>query len=246
MLKDPMNFIMLILFPIVMISVTTLSGNVEGTDHIRNGFDLFATSQTTFNALFFQFFCAMIVTDLLYLEFRSDMRWRIMATPIPFSRFVRAGIIASIIVSIINGALVFSFGRFVLNAHLHNLFISSITLLTLAMFLTFLGVLLFMLIPNKSTTTAIIMVFAFAQLLPVQFNMISIELGSVGIASFLPVVAANNAMMYSGIMISEVIEGTRIWHDTDMIMSLTHLGILAGYMLVAGAAVAFLGRKRPI
>jgi len=246
MLKDPMNYIMLIIFPVILISVTTLSVNVEGTDFLRYGFDPFATGQTSFNALFFQFFCGMIVADILYLEFRSDMRWRLMATPKPFSSFVRAGIAASIIVSIINGVVVFSFGRFVLNAHLHNLFISSVTLLTLAMFVTFIGVLCFMLIPKKSITTALIMVFAFAQLLPVQFNMINIDIGSIGLASFIPVVAANNAMMYSGIMMLEIIDGNIIWHDTDMRMSLIHLGILASYMLAAGIAIVILGRKRPI
>jgi len=248
-LKDPINLVMLILFPIVLISVMTFTANanVEGYNHIINGFNRFATSNVTFNAIFFQFFCGMIVTDTLYLEFRSDMRWRLMAVPKPFSRFIMSAIASSIFVSILNGAAILIFGRFVLNAHLHNLVITSVTLITAAVFLTLLGVLLFMIIPKKGTTTAIMFAFAFGQMLPLQFGMFNFEADAIGVGSFLPVMAGVRAMEHSGVMMAGFADGNFVGMiDTDMRMALIHLGILAGYMIVTGIAVIIVGRRRPI
>jgi len=247
-LKDPINLVMLILFPIAMVSVMTFAANasVEGYHHIFNGFNLFATGNTSFNAVFFQFFCGLIVTDTLYLEFRSDMRWRLMATPNHFSKFIISAIISSILVSILNGAVILGFGRFVLNAHLHNIFITSATLIIMSIFVTLIGVLCFMIFPKKATTTAIMFVFAFAQMLPLQFGMLSIESGTVTPVSFLPVIAANNALVHSGQALSTFVEGNRVMLDTDIRTSLIHLAILLGYTLITGIAVAFVGRRRPI
>jgi len=248
-LKDPLNLIMLILFPIAMISVMTFAANanVEGYDHITNGFNRFATGNLTFNVVFFQFFCGMIVTDYLYLDFRSDMRWRLMATPKPFNRFLFSAIASSTFVSILNGAIILAFGRFALSAHLHNLLITGATLIILAVFLTMLGVLCFMFFPKKGTTTAVIMAFAFAQMLPIQFGMLRIEPDVIGAASFMPVVAGVRAMQHSGVMMAEFSDGEFIGMlDADMQMALIHLGILAGFMVVTAIVVAIMGRRRPI
>jgi len=248
MLKDPMNLLMLILFPIGMVAIMTLvaNNNVEGYDHIVNGFNRFATGNLTFNAVFFQFFCGLLVTDILYLEFRTDMRWRLMAAPKPFSRFVISAIIASIFVSIVNGIVVLAFGRFVFDAHLHNLLITSATLLTMGTFVTLVGVLCFMIFPKKGTTTAVMMAFAFAQMLPLQFGMISMERGTIGISNFIPVMTGVNAMQYSGQLLFDFVDGMPVHLETDMRMALIHLGILAGYTLILGIAVAIIGRKRKI
>ncbi|MCL2286891.1 MAG: hypothetical protein FWC32_11085 [Firmicutes bacterium] len=249
--KDPMNLVMCILFPIIMIAIMTVAANAAADGlNIINGFNTSATNNTTFNALFFMFFSCMIVTDYLYVEFRSDLRWRLMATPVPFNKFIFSAIGASMIVTILNTTTVLLFGRFVLNAYLHNIFMTISVLLTMGILITLFGVLCFMLIPKKSTTTAVIMVFAFAQLLPIQFNMLSFERGVINASSFIPVVAAAQAVIYSGTMMIEFVgqgfaDGI-IRLEPDMRMALTHLGILVGYMVIAAIAVAILGRKRKI
>ena len=251
-LKEPVNFIMLILFPSVMIAITTFAftGNMDSAFYMFDGYNRSATTNLTFNGVFFMFFSGMIVTDYLYLEFRSDMRWRLMATPVRFGKFVSAAIVASMIVAVLNTVIVFAFGIFVLNAHWHNPVITIAVLLLTGVFVTMLGVLLFLLIPKKSTTTAIIMAFAFAQIIILNFNMLPIAADSVGVASFLPVVAGVRAMEHSGIMMIELVGETLadgfVRLDSDMRMSLIHLGILAGFAVVTTVAVAIVGRKRKI
>jgi len=231
-----------------MITIFTVAGN-NATDggRIINGFNVGATDNATFNAIFFMFFSGMIVTDYLYSEFRTDLRWRLMATPIRFSKFVTSAIVASMIVTIINTIIVLVFSRFVLDAYLHNIFITSAVLLTMGIFVTLFGVLCFMLIPNKGTTTAIIMAFAFLQLLPLQFNMIDPTRGVIGVANFLPVYAAGGAMMYSGGMWAQFVDGNFVGvFDADMTRALIHLGILVGYTVIVAIAVAIVGRTRKI
>ena len=197
--KDPLNFIMLILFPLVMVAVfiTTSTHGVPFDLREYNGFCLQASGMLAFNVLFFQYFCGMIVTDYLYSEFRTDMRWRIMATPKPFSHFILSAVGASIIISAINGAVVLTAARFLFNAYF-NIPVTIISLIGLSIFVTLFGVLCFLLFPKKSTTTAVIMVFAFSQMVALNFSLISMApFGELGIDSLLPIGAASNAINYA-------------------------------------------------
>jgi len=249
-LKDPLNFIMLIAFPLAMVSIMVAAFNAElpaSVEYLLGGFNPSATGNLTFNAIFFLFFSGMIVTDYLYAEFRSDMRWRLMATPKRFSSFVSAAIIASMIVTLINAVIVLTFGRFVLNAHLHNIFITGATVFVMAIFVTLFGVLIFLLVPKKSTCTAVMMAFAFIQMLPIQFGILDIERGVIGIANFVPVVAAVQALQYSGTKVLNFEDGAVVGlFEPDMNRALIHLGIVVGYTVVLGIAVAVLGKVRKI
>ena len=250
-IKDRMNFIMGIAFPSVMILIMTMAANANTNGlNIIDGFNISATTNTTFNAIFFMFFGGMWVTDFLYLEFRSDLRWRLMAAPVPFRKFVLGAIGASMIITAMNTVVVLLFGRFILDAYLHNIFVTSATLILLAVFVTMFGVLCFLLIPKKSTTTAILLASAFVQLLPLQFGMISLDRGVISAGSFLPVGAAIQAVVHAGTMMLEFL-GTGLADgvvrlEADMTTAFIHLGILAGYTALAAIAVAVVGRTRKI
>jgi len=252
--KDPLNFIMLILFPLVMVAIFITTGRQGIPFELReyNGFCLQASGMLAFNVLFFQYFCGMIVTDYLYLDFRSDMRWRLMSTPKSFGTFVINAIVASIIISAINGAIVLTVARFVFNAYF-NIPMTILALFGLSTFVTLFGVLCYMIFPKKGTTTAVIMVFAFSQMLALNFGLINMSpFGEVGVDSFLPMGAATAVMNYTSGMWAQLNypelgwEGGFTTFGTDMNMALTHLGILGGLVVVTLVAVLILGRKNKI
>jgi len=252
--KDPLNFGMLIVFPIVMITIfiTTSRADIPAELRLIGGYCTVATNMLFFNALFFQYFCGLIVTDFLYLDFRSDMRWRLMASPQPFRKFIFSAIIASIIVSMVNGAIVLTFGRFVFDAYI-NVPMMVTVLLGMGIFTTLLGVLFFLIFPKKGTTTAAVMIFAFAQMLALNFNMISIPgVGEVGVAFLLPLVAAVRVLEYTGGMVIQFNDPDLGWLggftrlDTDFSMALVPLGFLAGLVVAVLIAVIIVGRKRRI
>ena len=252
--KDPLNFLMLILFPFVMyaIFVATARGTVPFELRSLDGFCLQATGMLAFNVLFFQYFGGMLVTDFLYSDFRTDMRWRFMATPRPLSSFILSAVGASIIIGAINGAIVLTVARFVFDAYF-NIPVAILSLLGMSIFVTLFGILCFQIFPKKSTTTAVIMVFAFAQMLAINFGMIQFpELGEIGIANFLPLAAASLAMDYASGFIATFnnpelgFEGGVTMWGVDMNMAFTNLGILAGIIVVALIAVILVGRKRKI
>jgi len=236
-----------------MITIFTLTAANNVPEYLRmlNGFDISATNNLLFNALFFQFFCGMIVTDYLYFEFRTDMRWRLMATPKPLSRYIISAVAASIIVSIINGVIVLSFGRLVFNAYF-DIPMMIITLLTTAIFVTLVGVLCFLIFPKKGTTTAVIMVIAFSQMLIINFNMLPIAADEFAVGNFLPVIAGVLALDFAGGMMIEFTNPDLGWAGgftalgTDMSRAFAHLGILAGWTAAVGIAVAILGKVRKI
>jgi len=254
----------------------TMTSNVEDSFRLIDGFCIFGTGQTLSMAVFFMFFSGMIVTDTLYLEFRSDMRWRLMASPQPFKKFVTAAILSSIIVSVFNSVVVLAFGALVLNATF-DLIMVAVVFITMGIFATLFGVLCFLLFPKKGTTTAVMMAFAFVQLLALNFGMMPMPaFGEIGIASFLPLVAGiiplevTNGMSFSTLpfdldiytmeQVYEQVAANANWHllytedgfvvrdmlGTSPRMAWLHYGILAGYTALVGIAVAVLGRKRSI
>ena len=252
--KDPLNFVMLILFPLVMLTIfiTTSRQGVPFELREYNGFCLQASGMLAFNVLFFQYFCGMLVTDFLYGEFRTDMRWRLMATPKSLNSFVLSAIGASIIVSAINGAIVLTVARFVFDAYF-NIPITLIALFGLSIFVTLFGVLCFLIFHKKGTTTAVIMVFAFAQMLALNFGMISMApFGDIGFDSVLPLLAASNAVNYASGMWAQLTtpelgwEGGFTLFGTDMNMAFANLGILGGLVVVMLVAVLVIGRVRKI
>lgn len=197
--KDPLNFGMLIAFPFVMLAIF-ISTSTQGVPfELRqlNGFCIQASGMLAFNVLFFQYFGGMLVTDYLYSELRTDMRWRLMATPKPLNNYIFSAIGASIVIGAINGAIVLIAARFIFDAYF-NIPVTIIALVGMSIFVTLFGVLCFLIFPKKGTTTAVIMVFAFAQMLALNFGMIDMPaFGEIGLASFLPLGAASAAMNYS-------------------------------------------------
>jgi len=256
--KDPLNFGMLIAFPLVMITVfiTATTTGDNGVPFYLRAFNetycLVATGNLLFNAMFFQYFAGMIVTDFLYLDFRSDMRWRLMASPKKFTSFIFSAIMASIAVAALNGVVVVAFTRLVFNAYFPIL-MTIVAISGMAIFVTLFGVLCFLLIPNKGTTTATIMVFAFAQMLAFNFNLLPFpEINSIGVASFLPIVAAVRSIDHFGNMMFEFNNPDIGWVGGITMLesynstAFIHLGILGGLVAVTLIAVLIVGRKRKI
>jgi len=255
--KDPLNFGMLIAFPLVMITIfiTTTTGQVDAVYRtFNNGYCLVATGNLMFNALFFQYFAGMIVTDYLYHDFRGDMRWRLMASPKKFGTFVISAILASMAVAALNGVVVITFTRLVFNAYF-PIAMTIVALSGMSIFVTLFGVLCFLLIPNKGTTTAVIMVFAFAQMLIFNFGLIPFpEINSIGAASFFPIIAAARAIDHFGdISMQFQFTNPDIGWEGGITMleaynstAFTHLGILGGLIVVTLLAVLIVGRKRKI
>ncbi|MCL1787432.1 MAG: ABC transporter permease [Defluviitaleaceae bacterium] len=246
--RDKTTIIMMLIFPCVLIAIMTFvaNSNAEGTYHIIEGYNRFATSNLLMNVLLFQFLSGLYLTDFMYADFRSDMRWRLLAAPASLGKYVFNACIANVIIALVNSAVILVFGYFVLDAHLSNFIMVAAPLFTFALFLTLLGMLLFMLIPKKSTTTALFFALAFGQILPFQFGLLTITGGTLGFGNFLPIVAALNAIEYASNIRFGFADGSFYTASADMRGALIHLGILAGYTLIAALAVIIVGRKKPI
>jgi len=115
------------------------------------------------------------------------------------------------------------------------------------------GVLFFLIFPKKGTTTAAIMIFAFAQMVILNFNMIPLpQFGEMAPASFFPIVAGTNAISNAGDKLFRFVDPDLAWEGgiellgTDMSSAYAHVGILAGLTIAVLIAVIIVGRKRKI
>jgi len=240
--KEPIGLVCLILLPVAIASLFSFINNtaIEGYRHIVNGFNMSATFQTMSMMVMFQFFCAGIVVDFMYTDLRSDMRWRLLASPQPLRKFIFANIYASIIFSIFSGLIIIVVGMLAFNVYLSTIWVTLTTLVVLAVSLTLLGTLLFLLIPNKRTAEAITFVLAFGQTLPLNFLPLENNAIRFIFERCTPFAFAFNAILYSG--------DTRTWLINpiymDMGRSMMNLGFLVAFGVIIGIAVLIVSRKR--
>jgi len=240
--KEPIGLVCLILLPVAIASLFSFinNANIEDYRHIVNGHNMSATLQTMMNMVMFQFFCAGVVVDFMYTDLRSDMRWRLLASPQPLRKFIFANIYASIIFSIISGLIILAVGMIVFNVYLGTIWVTLTTLVVLAVSLTLFGTLLFLLIPNKRTAEAITFALAFGQTLPLNFISFDNTALRFIFERSTPYAFAFNAIIYSGTAREWFINPVYM----DMGRAMMNLGLLVAFGVIVGIAVLIVSRKR--
>jgi len=241
--RDHVGTACLFLLPVALVALFTVISNTnfEGTDNIVDGFNVFATGNTMMQLVMFQFFNSMIITDFMYADLRTDMRWRLLASPQSFSKFIFSGAFVGVVYSIISGLFILGFGVFVFNANWGTLWVTLSTLLVLAILNTLFGLFLFLSIGNKNTTNAIAFGVAFGQTIPMNFMNLNNDAVRFFFERVTPFGIGSRVIVY-GSTIGENDFGDFIYKN--MAHSMLNLGILVGLCAILAIAIIVISRRR--
>jgi len=249
-LTEPIGLLIYIGLPMLLVVLNAvLNIGIMDTpdDQLLNGYSMIATGIMTIIMVMFQFMGGALVVDYYYRDFKSDQRWRLLASPAPLGRFIFASTLACVTFSVISGGLIIAVSALFLDAYLHNPFILFATLVLMAIFAQLLGILVSLIGFKKGTSEAITTLFSFAMVIPAgHMFMINFGLGRVGEFIFsraTPYALAINAILYSGSLGGDLF-GNEGFIGADIGMALLNLGLLAATTLVLGIIVAIVARRR--
>jgi len=234
---EPITMLIFVLFPAALVAVNTFInlGMVDETvDRLVNGRDMMAGSVAVLMLVMFQFMGGTLVIDHIFRDLKSDRRWRLGAAPVSTGKIVFSMALANIVFSIIAGLLVLAVGFIFFNAYYPNIPVLLTLLVILAVFSAFLGMLVSVFVPKKGTAEAIVMIFAWAMILPAGL------FGPVNLGSALnrffnymtPYAMALRTTLYSGMP------------RDDMSIVMLNLGILAGLTALIAIFTLILLRRR--
>ena len=247
-IKHPVNLAVYLLLPAVIIALNVMifDGQMEGTDHIVNGFNLAATAPVIQIMVMFQLFGTSLVYDHLYADFRSDRRWRLLAAPKSLGSYLRANLCAAVIVSMVSGTVLMLAGRFIFNAYLFNVPVLFATMFALTALAMGVGLIIFLVTEKKSAAEGLAHAFVWPQFIPIMMG-----LAAEGPMHFIfqratPAALGMNAIAFSSgfdVDLAGTGVGTAIT-DYDMTRSLTYLGILFAIAAVVWVVAMVMGKHK--
>jgi len=248
--KDPIGILVCLLLPLTLVifNVIISESVIEGYYHIVDGYNIQASTTAIIIVLMFQFFASTFVSDGLYKEMRGPLRWRLLAAPASANSYVFANFLASIIVSVLLGVLVFAASALFFDAYFPNLLLLLVVLVITSTFAQLSGMFLFLFIPYKRVTEAVLTLFTFAMV--GGRGMLVGELGLAEPLDFFfnyitPYAIAMRILLHSGFTgVEPLVAQFNIEIGSNMDIVITNMGLLLAMTTVLAIVVALRGRRR--
>ncbi|MCL1883251.1 MAG: hypothetical protein FWF81_05800 [Defluviitaleaceae bacterium] len=238
---DPIGVLVFVLMPIIFITVMyLLNMDIEGYYHIVNGYNTVSTGNVIANMLVFQFMGGTYIIDYVYLDFKSDRRWRLLSAQ-SLNKYLLYALAACVMFSMVSSLIVLGVGYFFLNAYVGNIIMILAVVLCVALFGQLLGIFLSLFVKKKSTCEGILMASVWIMFILSGF-MFGIEIPVFG--GFMqdygtPAAVAIHAIFQSGLPALGVSE-------PDMNRAYLSLAILVGFTAAIAVAVFVAGRRKPL
>jgi len=262
MLRDPKEIALLLAIPIGLIILNTLivGGDFEAeTGLYLAGYRILPSFLAPAFLLSFQFFNGFFMFSFLYKDFRSGMRWRLLAAPCPVRAFIFPAFIANWIFSIALGVVYVLVTAVALNVYWGNLFILAAVLVVIALMSTVVACLIFLFTNKFSQANALGYIVSFGLMVLSGF-MIPLQMfGDNAVIRFLlnygtPLSLGQASIISSGAL-GTIFDGTDLFIGLPgfgtgaaggMSRALINLGILMAITLVLGLIAVIAARRRKI
>lgn len=191
----------------------------------------------------FQFFGTWLVFQFLFQDFKSDMRFRLGASPWNITKFVAPAVIAGWIYSVVMGIIVIIISSLIFPMYWGNLLIFASVFLLTSIIGSLICILLFFFAPNLSTASTLhyVICFGFMGLSMLWFNIPFEEgLFYTIAANSNPLTIGTRAILH-GWSFADVL-GLGLKYD--MGQSIISIITLVGISFVLAVVAVFAGRRR--
>ena len=235
---DIFGLLIQIAAPILIASIMSVigMGGMDEGSYMQDGFNVVATGNFLINLLIFQFMSGGYISEYIHNDFKSDRRWRLLATPVSLNKYVFSALAACVVYSLTSSLIVMAFGYFVFNVYMGNIIMILVTLLVTALLAQFMGFIIGLCTKTNSSAMTLVQVVGWSLLIFSGF-FISLDIG--GITDFLgnysPFSLAVDAFFYSS-----------IFNDNMMSDALNALGLLSATTAVIAIVAWIIGRRRPV
>ena len=234
----PINLLVFILLPVgisvinnsVLLNVIIDAG-VEGFVDMGEQYAIV----TAIIMIMFAFFGLSLIYDLLYDDFKSARRWRLLVAPKSLGTFIYSNAVASTIVSLISSALIFVANVLIYGANVPNLWALAVVIFVFTLFVQLTGMLIFLLIPKKGTAEAATHAIVWSTTILMGNMFGSINLGAA--LNFVFQRATPNALATNALF--------NLIVENNISQAMTYTGFIGIYVVVMAVIVTLIARRRP-
>ena len=254
-MQDPIMVGVYFFLPVglVVLQMMMFNYNVEGEDHLAHGYNMIATFMVAAMLVLFQIFSSSTIIDYLHMDVHGDRKWRLLAAPTNFAKFIAAACVAAVIFSMLSGVILLVVGGLVFDAYLFSIPVTLVVMFMLSLMAQFFGMLLFLFFKKKAHTEAIIMVTGFAMsTFAGEFVLGQIDFGVDFLNNFFqrytPYALGRRAISYAGTLTAEcspLVSELRM-EGNNMSGAIINIGILTAITLVIGVAAYVIQRRRGV
>ncbi|MCL2361443.1 MAG: ABC transporter permease [Defluviitaleaceae bacterium] len=234
----PLNLLVFILLPVAISVINNEVLNVVIDDAGAGGIIDMSVQYAIVSAIImvmFAFFGLSLIYDLLYDDFKSARRWRLLASPASLGKFIASNAVASTVVSLVSSALIFLANAIIYDAYVPNLWAFGLIIFVFTIFVQIMGMLLFLLIPKKGTAEAATHAIVWSTTILAGNMFGTINLGTA--LNFVFQRATPNALATNAIF--------NLIIENDISQAMIYTGFIGIYVIAAAVIVAIVARRRP-
>lgn len=241
-MKHPLNIGAFIFLPLIISVINIMIIADIPDDALIGGVNIVSTQILFMVIIMFQLFAPSLVYDMFWIDFRSDLRWRLLGTPVSINKFLFSLGASSIVVALLASTILIVFGVIVFDMYLFNIGVTIAVMFILAVFSTFLGMLIAIFSKSKGAAEGICHIFVWPQVAPVMMLGISHPI----VTRFTPYALAINAIQYSSETFADGMQDINMAFDAgyDMNTVFINIGVLAALTVVTGIVVVVMGKRR--
>ena len=251
---EPIGIAIYVIAPLVFVLLTTVINQYGQPEDavviLSNGRDLNVAMNLIINLFMFQFMGILLVVDPLFRDLKYDMRWRLLAAPVPPVKIVFGCMWGHYVFAILAGLLLLV-GGFFMGSYMFNIGILLATLALVSLIAMLFGTLLFFLfkkmaIPN---TLGTVISFGMAILMGV---LVTVDLpgplhafGQYGT----PLAWATRAVVYSSAEASQILTdffGIFETFEGGMSGAFMNLGFLGAFAAALAILVVLVSRRKTV
>jgi len=231
----PLNLLIFVLLPVgvAIINNSVIQVFIEDAGGMINA-RVQATLISAIIIIMFAFFGLSLIYDLLYDDFKSPRRWRLLAAPTSLSKYIYANGISSTIVSLVSSALIMLSSVIIYDAYLPNMWAFGAVVFVFTIFVQIMGMLIFLLVPKKGTAEAVTHAIVWSTTILSGNMFAAINMGAV--LNFIFQRATPNALAMRALFY--IIENNNIRG------AMNYVGFIGIYVVVAAIVVAIVARRR--
>lgn len=234
----PINLLVFLLLPVGVSIINNSVLQVVIDDAGAAGFVNMAEQYAIVTAVImvmFAFFGLSLIYDLLYDDFKSARRWRLLAAPKSMSKFIYSNAVASTVVSLVSSVLIFVANVLIYDAYVPTLWALAVVVFVFTIFVQILGMLLFLLIPKKGSAEAATHAIVWSTTILAGNMFGNINMGAA--LNFVFQRATPNALATNALF--------NIIIENNINQAMTYVGFIGIYIVAAAIVVAIVARRRP-
>jgi len=235
--RDPMSMVFFILLPLGLIVLNVAINFAQMAEVGNTSTAVEATAMATLFMLAFQFFSSDILVYNVYDDIRGNVRWRLLAAPVPQQTFFIAAMVSSWVFNLFQAGIIIGVSSILFEMEWGYLWVMFAVVLLVSLIAQLIALLMTQLFKTRKVASGVLQGLCFLFML--LSGVLFVPLGDSAIATFVQQYGTPLGVAWHAIWNSGLVE----YDMSQVFRNLIILGGMAAVLAIGCIAVSGKGRK---